>query len=101
MIEFDTKVRGRISGYKSGHLFYRKASCNEVIPSIEIPTFVLYTKDDKICDYKFVPVDDLARNKNIVTAVIEKGGHCDLFYAGKTRHKEFAPKAILNYFQKV
>lgn len=101
MLEFDTAVRGRMGGYNSGHLFYRKASCNAFIPSIEIPTFVLYAKDDTITDYRFVPIDDLARNENIVTAVIESGGHCDLFYEGKTRHKELAPKVILNYFEKV
>ena len=72
-----------------------------MIPDISIPTFVLYAKDDTITDFKFVPVDDLARNENIVTAIIERGGHCDLFYAGKRGHKEFAPKLIFTYFEKV
>ena len=101
ILEFDARVRGRMSGFKSGHLYYRKVSCNAFIPSISVPTFVLCTKDDTICDYKFVPIDDLARNENIITAVIERGGHCDLFYANKARHKELAPKLILDYFNKV
>ena len=88
-------------GLRSGHLLYRKISCNAFIPSISIPTFVLYSKDDTITDFKFVPLDDLNRNGNIVTAVVERGGHCDLFGSGKKRHKELAPKLILDYFEKV
>ena len=38
------------------------------------------TKDDSITDFKFVPVGDLQRNPNVIFAVLEKGGHCDLFF---------------------
>ena len=38
------------------------------------------TKDDSITDFKFVPVGDLQRNPNVILAVLERGGHCDLFF---------------------
>ena len=82
-MDFDRLVRGRMLGMNSGHMLHRKVSCNEFVPEINTPLFLLYAKDDAITDFNFVPLEDLARNRNIITAVIPKGGHCDLFYPGK------------------
>lgn len=44
---------------------------------------VWVSKDDKICDFKLVPREDLLRNKNCILVEAEHGGHCDFFSKNK------------------
>ena len=80
MTEFDTLIRGPIFGYRGASRLFRHISCDVFIPQIETPLFALTAKDDSITDYDFVPIDDLKRNPNIILAVVERGGHCNLFF---------------------
>ena len=83
LTEFDTLVRAPIFGYRGASRLFRNVSCDAFVPSIETPLLALATKDDSITDFKFVPVGDLKRNPNVMLAVLEKGGHCDLFFQNK------------------
>ena len=76
-------VRAPIFGYRGASRLFRNVSCDAFMPSIETPLLALATKDDSITDFKFVPVGDLKRNPNVMLAVLEKGGHCDLFFQNK------------------
>ena len=80
MAEFDTTVRAPVFGYKGASRLFRKVSCDAFVTKIETPLLAIATKDDTITDFKFMPLDDLKRNPNIIVAVLEKGGHCDLFF---------------------
>lgn len=80
LTDFDTRIRGPIFGYKGASRLFRHISCDAFIPSIETPLLAVSAKDDTITDYKFVPVDDLLRNPNILFATLERGGHCNLWY---------------------
>mmetsp|Transcript_37181 Transcript_37181/g.48925 ORF Transcript_37181/g.48925 Transcript_37181/m.48925 type:complete len:113 (+) Transcript_37181:853-1191(+) len=80
LTEFDTLVRAPIFGYRGASRLFRNVSCDAYVSQIETPTLALATKDDSITDFKFVPVEDLTRNPNVMFATLEKGGHCDLFF---------------------
>lgn len=80
LTEFDTLVRAPIFGYKGASRLFREVSCDAFVHSIETPLLALSTKDDSITDFRFVPVEDLKRNPNVILALLEKGGHCDLFF---------------------
>jgi len=80
LTEFDTLVRAPIFGYRGASRLFRNISCDAYVPSIETPLLALVTKDDAITDFKFVPQEDLKRNPNVILAVLERGGHCDLFF---------------------
>lgn len=80
MTEFDTMVRAPLFGYRGASRLFRKVSCDAYVPQIETPLLALVTKDDAITDFKFVPKEDLQRNPNVILAILERGGHCDLFF---------------------
>ena len=106
MFDFDTRIRGPILGYTGSSRLYRNISCDAFIPSIETPILAVSTKDDTITDYKFVPIDDLKRNPNIIFASLEKGGHCNLLYnqdgvsegRNKSLYKELGPELAIEFF---
>ena len=71
LTEFDTLVRGPIFGYKGASRLFRHISCDAFVSHIETPTLALSAKDDSITDFKYVPVDDMMRNPNVILAVLE------------------------------
>ena len=83
LTEFDTLVRAPIFGYKGASRLFRNVSCDAFVSQIETPLLALATRDDSITDFKFMPVGDLKRNPNVIVAILERGGHCDLFFQNK------------------
>ena len=102
LTDFDNRIRGPIFGYKGASRLFRNLSCDAFISSIETPLLAISTKDDTITDYKFVPVDDLSRNPNVIFATLERGGHCNLWYESLTKnkieHKELGPVLAIEFF---
>jgi len=72
---FDTEFFGKILGYKNGDEYYRGISSAKYIKSINKPLLVIHSKDDPICTYKGIPMDDVCENENIIFILTEKGGH--------------------------
>ena len=60
------------------------------MPDIDTPTFVLTAEDDCITKFKFVPLDDLRRNPNIIVGVTGTGAHCDFLMPIKDKNGRFA-----------
>lgn len=102
LTHFDTLIRGPIFGYRGASRLFRCISCDAYVSQIETPTFALATKDDTITDFKFVPVDDLERNPNVILAILEKGGHCNLFFKDEQdgSHETLAPFLAMEFFEK-
>ncbi len=80
LTEFDTLIRAPVFGYRGASRLFREISCDRFVSKIETPLLAVSTKDDSITDFKFVPVEDLTRNPNVIFATLERGGHCDLFF---------------------
>ena len=72
---FDTEFFGKILGYKNGDEYYRGISSAKYIKNINKPLLVIHSKDDPICTYKGIPMDDACENENIIFILTEKGGH--------------------------
>ena len=72
---FDTEFFGKILGYKNGDEYYRGISSAKYIKNINKPLLVIHSKDDPICTYKGIPIDDVCENENIIFILTEKGGH--------------------------
>jgi predicted alpha/beta-fold hydrolase len=72
---FDTEFFGKILGYKNGDEYYRGISSAKYIKNINKPLLVIHSKDDPICTYKGIPMDDVCENENIIFILTEKGGH--------------------------
>ena len=64
-------------------------------------------KDDPITNFKYVPIDDIKRNPNLIMAVTKRGGHSDFWYYNKysenprTRYERFIPYLAIKYFDEV
>ena len=50
------------------------------VTHIETALLSIATKADSITDFKFMPVGDLKRIPSVIVAILERGGHCDLFF---------------------
>ena len=72
---FDTEFFGKILGYKNGDDYYKGISSAKYINKINKPLLVIHSKDDPICTYKGIPIDDVCENKNIIFILTDKGGH--------------------------
>ena len=72
---FDAEFFGKILGYKNGDEYYRGISSAKYIKYINKPLLVIHSKDDPICTYKGIPMDDVFENKNIIFILTDKGGH--------------------------
>lgn len=72
---FDTEFFGKILGYKNGDDYYKGISSAKYIKNINKPLLVIHSKDDPICTYKGIPMDDICENKNIIFILTDKGGH--------------------------
>lgn len=80
---FDTEFFGKILGYKNGDDYYRGISSAKYIKYINKPLLVIHSKDDPICTYKGIPMDDVCENKNIIFILTDKGGHSCFIENGK------------------
>ena len=96
-----------LPGTNSAAKLYRQISCNVFVPEIRTPLLVLHTKDDCVTKAERIPIDDLKRRPNVLMAIYEKGGHCDLYYkktsrsTGKPYYKQFAPTPTFAFFEQV
>ena len=72
---FDKEFFGKILGYKNADDYYRGISSARYVKYINKPLLVIHSKDDPICSYKGIPIDDICENKNILLIATDKGAH--------------------------
>jgi predicted alpha/beta-fold hydrolase len=91
-----------MAGYTSGALLWRHISCDRYLQNITIPLLAFTAKDDSITRYKIYPTTELKRNKNVVVATSELGGHCEFYYSKPgLGYRRYAPLVILSYLNEV
>lgn len=74
--EFTRKVHPK---WPSTAQYYYEASCLQKVKDIKVPTLVLHSKDDPIVPIDCLPIDECEANRNIITAVTDRGGHVCYF----------------------
>ena len=87
---FDAEFFGKILGYKNGDEYYRGISSARYIKNINKPLLVIHSKDDPICTYKGIPIDDVCENKNIIFISTDKGAHS--CFIENDKYLGFSPK---------
>ena len=87
---FDSEFFGKILGYKNGDEYYRGISSARYIKNINKPLLVIHSKDDPICTYKGIPIDDVCENKNIIFISTDKGAHS--CFVENDKYLGFTPK---------
>lgn len=101
LIEFDEKVICPIYGFKNTQDYYTQSSCKNVLSEIDIPTLVIYAKDDPIvpCEsYKHVE-----QFENIQVLSPAHGGHVAFIGDGKIAKDSdrfWADERIFSFFSR-
>ena len=67
--------------------YYRQASCERFLPTIEIPTLIIHAKDDPIMTPDIIPTENKI-SKSTTLELSENGGHLG-FVSGTWRHPIF------------
>ena len=103
--DFDTNFTAKILGYKNGDDYYRGISSINSVKYINIPFLIIHSKDDPVCSYKGLPIDNIYENKNIIFILTDKGAH-SCFIENKKNFSisvtQWALKPViefLNYFK--
>ena len=73
--DFDGEFFVKVLGYRNGDDYYRRVSSYDFVGKINIPFLVINAKDDPICSFRGVPLDDLRENKNIIFIAADRGAH--------------------------
>lgn len=72
---FDAEFFGKIMGFKTGDDYYKGMSTAKFVKNINKPLLVIHSKDDPICTYKGIPLDDVCENENIIFILTDRGSH--------------------------
>ncbi|CAI9304383.1 unnamed protein product [Lactuca saligna] len=70
----------RIAGnFEAVDEFYRWASSARLVSKVSVPLLCVNSIDDPVCSHEAIPWDECRRNKNIVLATTQHGGHIAFF----------------------
>ncbi|GJR33307.1 embryogenesis-associated protein EMB8-like protein [Tanacetum coccineum] len=70
----------RIAGnFETIDAFHRWASSARLVTNVSVPLFCLNAIDDPVCTDEAIPWDEIRKNKNVVLATTEHGGHIAYF----------------------
>ena len=56
----------KILGYRNADDYYKGLSCAKYVKDINKPLIIISSKDDPICPYQGIPMDDICENENII-----------------------------------
>ena len=70
------------------------------ISGIKVPGLIIHSKNDPITPLSCVPLEELEKNENIITAIVRGGGHCS-YFTGLTGRKRWYPLVTGEYFDAI
>lgn len=80
--DFDELISAPFNGYKNATELYKKASINQFLDQIIIPTLILNSVDDPMIPLESNPIDYCKTNTCITLVLTDKGGHCGFMQNG-------------------
>ena len=72
---FDGEFFVKILGFRNGDDYYKGVSSEKFVKNINKPFLAINAKDDPICPYQGIPIDDVCENENIILILTDKGAH--------------------------
>lgn len=81
--EFDGRFTAPLHGFKDADDFYRKASANQYIPEIRVPTLIVNAKNDPMLPESCYPVELAREHPFVFLEIPEKGGHVGFSLHGR------------------
>lgn len=75
LYDFDDQVTGPIHGFEGADDYYHRCSSAFFIDKIRTNTLIVHSKEDPMCPYRTVPVEEIRKNNKLTAAFTDKGGH--------------------------
>lgn len=97
--EFDEKISAPFNGYQSSQELYSKATINNWLAEIQIPTLILNSTDDPLVPRNSNPIEFAKKSEIITLALTSKGGHCG--FEQIKSNKSFAEVFSLQFANKI
>jgi len=100
---FDHNVTAPLHGFSSGADYYAKSSSRQFLPSINVPTLILQSRDDPFMTQSVIP-QAAELSKTVQLEVSETGGHVGFVYGSspwqaKYWLEERVPAFLLEYIE--
>jgi predicted alpha/beta-fold hydrolase len=73
--DFDNLVTSPLYGFVDAHDYYRKCSCKQFIPEIQLPTLIVNAQNDPLINPLFQPVKECRDHKCVYLEMPLDGGH--------------------------
>ena len=91
----DSIFTAKAVGFEDSWSYYRVGSSINRLPTINVPTLVINSKDDPVIGDKCIPVKEAEENPHVLLIETDLGGH--LAYLEKN-HDSWATKQVAQYF---
>lgn len=79
--EFDDLVTAPLHGFADAADYYERSSSARFLAGIRVPTLLMHARDDPFLPAEAIPLEEVARNANLMLSLQEAGGHVG-FLAG-------------------
>jgi predicted alpha/beta-fold hydrolase len=95
--DFDDCITAPHHQFQNAGDYYEKASAARVVEHIEVPTLIIYSKDDPMVRVTPAARAKIAANRNIRFVETEHGGHCGFLAAANGYDGRWAERSIVEF----
>lgn len=75
LYEFDDQVTGPLHGFKDAPDYYRSCSSAFFMDKITTPGLLIHSREDPLCPFDYLPLEDVMNNPWLTTRFPDRGGH--------------------------
>ncbi len=96
LLDFDNIYTSKAHGFKDAYDYYQKNSCNQFLPFIKVPVYLLNAKNDSFLNSDCYPVAITENSSIIHLETPLYGGHVGFFQTNNLYYSEKRTLAFLN-----
>ncbi len=75
LFEFDDQVTAPVHGFKDAEDYYNQCSSAFFLDRISKPGLLIHSREDPLCPFDYIPMDDIHQNPYLTACFTERGGH--------------------------
>lgn len=96
--DFDMEFTSKLFGFNNADEYYRKASPNQRLLKIRVPTLIVSSLDDPITGSSSIPYNETKLNPYLATVTTTIGGHLGWF---DLKGRRWYPKPVADLFDEL
>lgn len=75
LYEFDDQVTAPVHGFENADHYYNSCSSAYFMNEIQTRTLIIHSREDPLCPFRWTPIKEIEKNKNLISCFTEEGGH--------------------------